>query len=277
MPETKPTSNRPETYREAFSLDGKIAIVTGGAGHLGSAISKGLAASGAYVVLVGRTEERLKDFVDQNREAFNDKFEYFVCDVTDHKKFGDLVRETISKHGKIDILVNNAANEKRKSAEDITPEDWEDGMRNIQAHPFFCSQAVLPYMLKNGGGSIINISSIHGFLGLDQRPYHEYGVPSCTIFYATAKGGIIGMTRRLATEYASKGVRVNAISPGYFSKMKPGDKENPGYMGEINKRTPMARIGQPDEIAGAAIFLASDASSFVTGQNLVIDGGWSAW
>jgi len=277
MPETKPTSNNPETYREAFSLDGKIAIVTGGAGHLGSAISKGLASFGARVILVGRTEEKLKSFVDQNRKAFNDKFEYFVCDVTNHEEFKDLVRRVVSKYDKIDILVNNAASEKRKGTKDITLEDWNEGIKNILTHPFFCSQAVLPYMLEKGKGSIINISSIHGFLGLDHKLYDEHGVQSGAVFYATAKGGIIEMTRRLATEYTPKGVRINSISPGYFSKMSPGGKENPSYMKEIGRRTPMARIGQPDEIAGAAIFLASDASSFVTGENLVVDGGWSAW
>ncbi|MCH7524932.1 MAG: SDR family NAD(P)-dependent oxidoreductase [Bacteroidetes bacterium] len=114
MPETKPTSNNPETYRDLFLLEGKVAIVTGAVGHLGSAISKGLASFGAKVILVGRTEEKLKSFVDQNREAFNDKFEYFVCDVTNHEEFKDLVRRVVSKYGKIDILVNNAASEKRK-------------------------------------------------------------------------------------------------------------------------------------------------------------------
>jgi gluconate 5-dehydrogenase len=129
--------------------------------------------------------------------------------------------------------------------------------------------------LRQGTGSIINISSIYGLLGHDQSLYQE--VKSSSIYYSVAKGGILQMTKRLATEYGSKGIRVNTISPGNFPKKTKGVPERPGYIIDLSKRTPMKRVGQPDEVAGAAVFLSSEASSYITGQNIVIDGGWSVW
>ncbi len=277
MTTNQSTSNNSQDYRDLFSLKDKTAIVTGAVGHLGSAISKALAAHGAKVVLLGRTEEKLKEFIEQNNPAFENNFEYKVCDVTNTPQFKQIVDEIITEKGSIDILVNCAFNEQRKKPEDITPEDWREGMKNILDHVFFCSQAVIPQMLKQGkGGSIINIASIYGFLGIDQRAYQE--VPSSTIFYSTAKGGIIQMTRRLATEYASKGIRFNSISPGFFPKPpQPGQPGRPGYVIGLAHKTPMQRIGSPDELAGTAVFLASEASSYITGQNIVVDGGFSAW
>jgi len=148
-------------------------------------------------------------------------------------------------------------------------------MNNMLNHVFFCSQAVMPRMLSQGSGSIINISSIYGFLGTDQRVFSE--VPSPSVFYSAAKGGVLQLTKRLATEYGSKGIRVNTISPGAFPKKKVGQPGRPGYINNLSSKSPMQRVGQPEEIAGAAVYLASNASSFVTGHNLVVDGGWSAW
>lgn len=270
------TSNNSQDYLDLFSLKDKTAIVTGGVGYLGSAISKGLAAYGANVILIGRTKETLKIFVDKNNPAFNNRFEYFVLDVTKDKLFRDAAKNIAKEKGSIDILVNNAFNEQREKPENINRDNWDQAMANILTHTFFCSQAVLPHMLKQREGSIINIASIYGILGIDQRLYQE--VPSASVFYSTAKAGIIGMTKRLATEYASKGIRVNAVSPGHFPKPpKQGQTPKPNYVKGLVERTPMQRIGYPDELAGAAVFLASDASSFVTGHNLVVDGGFSTW
>lgn len=273
--DTFQSSKSIDEYRELFSLENKVAVVTGAVGHLGAAISKSLAAFGANVILIGRTEKHLIDFIKQYQKSFKNKFEYIVSDVTNETRFKEIVDDLVSRKGKVDILVNNAFNESRKKLEDITKKDWNDGMENILTHVFFCSQAVIPHMIKQGKGSIVNIASMYGFLGIDQRLYQE--VASSTVFYSTAKGGILQMSKRFATEYASKGIRINAISPGNFPKKKPGVSERPGYVVGLSHRTPMQRVGHPDEIAGAAVFLASDASSFVTGQNIIVDGGWSAW
>lgn len=269
-------SDSPEEYVRLFSLEGKTAVVTGAVGHLGSAISKGLAAHGAQVVLVGRTEETLRNFVTQYGERFANRFSYEACDVTNGDDFGKVVRRAIDRRGAIDVLVNNAFSEKRRPIKSVTHADWDEGLRTILTHQFLCTQAVLPSMLERGTGSVINTASIYGSLGIDQRAYTE--VPSSTIMYSAAKGAVLQMTRRFATEFGAQGIRFNTISPGFFPKPpKQGDLGKPNYVAGLAERTPMQRIGYPDELAGAAVFLASDASSYVTGQNIVVDGGFSAW
>ena len=206
---------------------------------------------------------------------FDGSLTFIRCDVTDSKQVKKRINDILKNENTIDILINNAFNEDRKPIEDITKDEWDKGIDNILSHNFFCTQSVLPQMLRQGTGSIINISSIYGLLGHDQSLYQE--VKSSSIYYSVAKGGILQMTKRLATEYGSKGIRVNTISPGNFPKKTKGLPERPGYIIDLSKRTPMKRVGQPDEVAGAAVFLSSEASSYITGQNIVIDGGWSVW
>lgn len=276
MTPNQASSDNPQDYKDLFSLNGRTAIVTGGAGYLGSAISKAFAAHGARVVILGRNEQKLADFVEKNNPAFNNRFRYEDCDVTDDQKFREVARQVNEQYGGIDILVNCASNDKRKALLDLTKEEWKQGMDNVLTHVFTCSQAVIPYMLKRERGAIINVASVLGFLGIDQRRHQE--VESSPAFYSAAKGAVINLTRRLATEYASKGIRINAISPGFLPKPpKDGQLGKPEHVAGLSRAIPMQRIGSPDEIAGAAVFLASDASSYVTGQNLIIDGGFSIW
>ncbi len=270
------TSGDPEHYKNLFSLDKRIAIVTGGAGYLGSAISKGLASYGAKIILIGRTEEKIKNFIERNSPDFVKNLEYEICDVTNYERIKDIVAEINEKYGSIDMLINCASNDKRKDFLELTKEEWDRGIDNTLAPVFNCSQAVIPHMIKKGSGSIINFASVLGFLGIDQRRYQE--VPSSPVFYSAAKGAIINLTRRLATEYASEGIRVNSISPGFFPKPPmEGQPGKPNHIAGLNNAIPLQRIGSPDEIVGAAVFLASDASSYVTGQNIIVDGGFSAW
>ena len=277
MPALKPTYDNPEQYQRLFSLENRVAIVTGGAGHLGSSISKGLAAAGAQVVLIGRTEKKLADFMEKYQANFGNRFEYYVCDITKEEKFEKVVKHITKKHGRINILVNNAADVKGKGKfEELTKKQLEQAIKMNLVQYATCAQKVLPIMIEQKGGNIINIASLYGFLGVDQRMYSDLGKNS-PIHYTLCKAGVIGMTKWLATNYATKGIRANSISPGYFPPMKPGVPERPDYMEEICKRTPMHRIGQPDEISGAAVLLSSDAASFITGQNFVVDGGYSVW
>ncbi|MCG2825369.1 MAG: SDR family oxidoreductase [Thermoplasmatales archaeon] len=269
-------SNDINKYQKLFSLEKKVAMVTGGAGHLGSAISKALAGFGATVILLGRTEQKLKDFVNQNQSSFENRFEYFVCDVTHEKDFQKVVEKVVSSHGTIDILVNNAYAKQEYQLEKVTKEEWYQALEYSLTHYFTCSRSVGSVMLKARSGSIISIASLYGFLGTDQRIFLPLGktVPT-PIHYSVAKGGILQMTRYLATLWADKCIRVNAISPGHFPPKSGPDR--PDYIHEITKRVPMGCIGQPDDLAGAVVFLASNASSYVTGQNLIVDGGWSIW
>lgn len=266
--------NSIDKYRQLFSLENKVIMITGGAGHLGSSISKALASFGANVVLIGRNEQKLRDFVNQNQAPGNNPFEYFVCDVTREEDFQKVVGKVVSNHGRIDVFINTAHSGKREKFEDLTKSAWNDALEHTLTHYFTCIKAVCPIMLKAGQGSIINIASLYSFLGVDQRIFLDLG-NNTPIHYAVAKGGTLQMTRYLATLWADKGIRVNAISPGWFPQ-KRGPKR-PDYMHEITKRIPMGRIGQPDDLAGIVLYLASDASSYVTGQNFIIDGGYSVW
>jgi len=263
-----------DKYRQMFSLENKVVMITGGAGHLGAAMSKALASFGANVIMIGRNEQKLSDLVKQNRPPGNNSFEYYVCDVTREEEFQGVVEKVISKHGKIDVLINTAHSGKREKFEDLTKAGWNDGLEHTLTHYFTCIKAVSPIMLKAGSGSIINIASLYSFLGVDQRIFLDLG-NNTPIHYTVAKGGILQMTRYLATLWGDKGIRVNAISPGYFPQKR--GPERPDYMYELTRRIPMGRIGQPDDLAGIVVYLASEASSYVTGQNFVIDGGWSVW
>lgn len=268
--------NESNEYRNLFSIDGKVAIVTGAYGHLGSAISKALASFGAHVILVGRNEQKLNDFFEHNQAFFKNKGECQVCDVTNEKEFKKIVEKVFSHHGTIDILINNAYEKQNEKFEELTKSLWNHAIEHSLTQYLTCIQAVSPFMLKQHSGSIINIASLYAFLGCDQRIFLDLG-NNPPIHYAVSKGGVLQMTRYLATYWAEKGIRVNAISPGYFPKKRSGIPERPDYIRQITQRTPMRRIGQPDDLAGAVIYLAADASSFVTGQNIIVDGGWSSW
>ena len=257
-----------------FSLDNKVAIVTGAVGHLGSAISNCLVEFGATVILLGRTEKTLKDFVDKQKQRNNNKLEYFVCDVTNDNEFKKIVENVISKYGRIDLLVNNAYGKQDVEFKEITKKLWNQGLEISLNHYFTCIKEVSPYLLKAQNGSIINISSIYGTLGTDQRVYTPLDKITPP-YYSVAKGGILQMTKYFSTLWAKNGIRVNAISPGVFPPKRGSERLD--YMHELTSRVPMGRIGQPKDLEGVVILLASDASSYITGQNIIVDGGWSVW
>lgn len=261
-------------YDKLFNLEGKTAIITGAYGYIGSEISKGLTSYGANVILVGRNKEKLTEFYKQNKNIFENKCEYFVCDVTSQKQFRKVVSDVIEKYDKISILVNNAYGKQYETFDDLTKEKWNEAIEKSLTHYFTCIKEVSPFMLKEKNGSIINISSIYGFLGTDQRIFAPIGRKS-PLHYSVCKGGILQITKYLATLWAEDGIRVNAISPGHMPPKR--GPENPDYMKELTKRIPLGRIGKPNDLLGTAILLASDASSYITGQNFVVDGGWSVW
>lgn len=263
-----------EIYRKLFSLEGKVAIITGAYGYLGTEIAKSLAGFGAHVQLIGRNEKKLKDVLNHNQSLFKNNCDYYVCDVTHEDEFQTVVNTIIKKYKSIDILVNNAYGKQDETFEELTKEKWNNALEHTLTHYFTCIKAVSPTMLTTQKGSIINIASIYSFLGTDQRIFAPLGKKS-PLHYSVAKGGILQMTRYLAMLWAEKNIRVNAISPGHFPPKR--GPERPDYMKELTFRIPLGRIGKPEDLAGAVVFLASDASSYVTGHNLVVDGGWSVW
>ncbi len=248
-----------------FSLQGKIAVVTGGGRGLGQGMAVGLAGAGAEVALVSRTEKELKETVAEIR-AKGGKADAYPADISKLNQIPDLVQVIHKKKGRIDILVNNAGFIIRKMALDYSPEDWERQLDvNLKA-AFFMAQAVAKFMKEQDGGKIINTLSLTSFIGLQNAP--GYGI---------SRGGLLSMTRTLAMEWAKYHIHVNAVAPGYFKTNQTAplfaDEKRVEWM---LSRIPLARAGVPDDLAGVAIFLASPASDYMTGQAIVVDGGWLA-
>ena len=245
----------------SFDLSGRVALVTGGGSGLGRAIAAGLAGAGAKVVVVGRDRGRLERTAGEIDAAG-----VAVCDVTDRAAVAALPREVERGHGPIDILVNNAGIQQRAAFPDFPAEGWDRMIATHLSAPFFLSQATVPGMIERGHGKIINTLSVTSELG---RP--------TIVPYASAKGGLRMLTRGLAVELGPKNIQVNGIAPGYFAtEMNTALMEDPDFDAWVRKRTPAGRWGEPHELAGAAVFLASRAADFITGQVIFVDGGFTA-
>jgi gluconate 5-dehydrogenase len=247
-----------------FDLTGKTALVTGAYRGLGFAIAQGLARAGATVVLNGRKPDELaaaaKRITDAGLTATTRVF-----DVTDGASVRAGVAAIEGLHGRLDILVNNAGIQRRNPLPEFTQKDWDDIIATNLTAPFLVSQAALPGMIARRSGKIIHIASLMSELA---RP--------TVVPYTAAKGGVRQLTRGMAVELAAHNIQVNAIAPGYFAtEMNRALIDNPEFNAWVCKRTPAGRWGQPDEIAGLAVFLASKAADYITGQMLVIDGGMS--
>jgi gluconate 5-dehydrogenase len=245
-----------------FDLSGRLALVTGSSRGLGLAIARGLAGAGASVLLHGRDSTLLERHARDLPNAAG----FLAFDVSDTAATRDAFARIHSEHGKLDILINNAGVIPRKPLLDTTDEDWASVIDSNLSAYFRMSREAARLMVPARRGRIIMVSSIMGYLG---RPT----IPG----YVTAKAGLHGMTRALAVELAQYGITVNALAPGFF----PTDAtdvlhKNPDFNALISTRAPMARWGDPPELEGPAVFLASDASSYMTGQVLVIDGGLTA-
>jgi len=248
---------------ELFSLKGKVAMVTGGTHGLGMAMAEGLASAGATLVITGNTpskmEEALKHYKDLGYRATGHLF-----DVTDEKQAEEFVDKIIAEHGKIDILVNNAGIIRRIPALSMEVSEFRKVIDVDLVGPFIMSQLVARDMVRRKEGKIINICSMMSELGRNS-----------VSAYAAAKGGLKMLTRNLATEWAPYNIQVNGIGPGYFatSQTAPIRVDGNPFNDFIIQRTPAGRWGNPEDLAGTAIFLASKASNFVNGQLIYVDGG----
>jgi 2-deoxy-D-gluconate 3-dehydrogenase len=252
--------------KELLSLEGKVAIVTGGNGGIGKGIAQGFAGMGANIVIAARNQQKTADAEREIREAFGVKVMGLIVDVTDEKEVQRLVNLTLEKLGRIDILVNNAGINNRKLPQDYQISEWDEVIRANLRSAFLCSQAVYPAMKKAGGGKIINIGSMTTiFGGAKLAPY------------GTSKGGIVQLARSLAAAWAVDNIQVNAILPGWINTEMTlqARKDMPGLDDRVKSRTPAGRWGEPRDLAGAAVFLASSASDYLTGVALPVDGGFS--
>ncbi|MEJ7576863.1 MAG: glucose 1-dehydrogenase [Pyrinomonadaceae bacterium] len=249
--------------KELFDLTGRVAIITGGSRGLGAEIASGLAEAGASLMLCARREEWLAPTVAEMREQeFNVEGE--LCDVSNADDVRRVVERTIGIHGKVDILVNNAGVSWGARPEEMPLDKWQRVIDVNLTGAFLFAQAAGREMLKRKTGSIINIASI---AGLASTTSDIHSAP-----YAASKAGLLGLTRELAASWAREGIRVNAIAPGFFHS-RLADAVIEETEDEIKARTPIPRVGHEGELKGVAVFLASDASSYITGQTIVVDGG----
>ena len=256
-------------FPNKFLLKGKIAVVTGGAGLIGKPISIALEQAGAKVYIADTDKKTSSEIEKQNP-----RLKWIDIDITDLNSIKKGIDLIINKEKKIDIWINCAyprTKDWSTKFENIRSDSWK---KNIDMHLngyFLCSQQIAEQMKKQKNGSIINFSSIYGIVGPNFSIYDD-SKTTMPAAYSAIKGGIITFTKYLATYYAKHGVRINAICPGGIY-----DKQSKDFVKKYNEKTPLGRMGKPEEIAGPVLFLASDAASYVTGHVLVVDGGWTAW
>jgi gluconate 5-dehydrogenase len=257
------------TVHQLFDLTGRVAIVTGAGSGLGVVFAEALAEAGASVVCVGRRLERVQETARQLSDKGCQSLA-ISADVTNEAAVVTMIKQTVDHLGRLDILVNNAGTAVVGAPETISLADWQRVVDVNLTGVFLCAREAAKVMIAAGsGGRIINIASILGAVASEPVP--------ATAYDAT-KGAVINLTRDLAVHWAPHRILVNAIGPAYFpSEMTEGFLALPEMRREIERRTPLGRIGQPEELKGPVVFLASDAASYVTGQTLFVDGGWTAW
>jgi NAD(P)-dependent dehydrogenase (short-subunit alcohol dehydrogenase family) len=241
-------------------MNQKVAIVTGGGSGLGLAIAKKFTQHGIFTIIVGRNEDRLSDI----SRTLGENCAYEVCDLSDLKEIPALIKNIESKYKRIDILVNNAGINLKKPLIEVTDEDYQNVILTNQNSVFSITREVAKTMIPNKSGAILNISSMSS----------QYGIP-LVIAYTASKSAIEGMTRAKAVELSPLGIRVNCIAPGFiYTEMSAKALENdPGRKTKVIGRTPMGKMGKPEDIANAAYFLCSDEACFITGVVLPVDGG----
>ena len=263
-----------------FGLDGRVVVITGGAGLLGARHAAAVASAGGLPVVVDLDERGAREVVRACGTGTA-----VAADITDALAVHAALDTVVDAHGRVDGLVNNAANNPKVESgrrafcrlEDFPLERWQRDLDVGLTGAFLCSQAFGGHMAAHGGGSIVNISSEYGMLGPDQRLYHRDDLPADEqpvkpISYTVTKAGLDGMTRWLAAYWGGRGVRVNTLTVGGIENGQPTE-----FVRRASDRVPLGRMARPDEYEGAVLYLLSDASTFMTGANLVVDGGKSTW
>ena len=250
--------------QDLFSLSGKVAIVTGASRGLGQYFARALAKAGADLVITSRELSRLTEF-KQEIESLGRRALAVQLDVLSQSDIDDMVQMTIKEYGKIDILVNNAGLNIRKPSTEVSQQDWDTVLDTNLKGSFFCAQAVAREMIKRNYGRIINMGSCTCLFGME-------GIAA----YTASRGAILSMTRSLAVEWGKFGITVNVLAPGWFkTEQNAMLYESKEWSNNVKSRIPLNRPGQPSDLDGTVVFLASDACEYITGQIILVDGGFT--
>ena len=260
------------TVHDLFSLNGRVALITGASGWLGSAMSRALAEAGARVVVTSRELEKARTFA---ASLPGSEHLGLQLDLVNTESFGAFVHEVVQRMGQLDVLVNNGYSGSAASIQAADAADFDRSYHAGVSSYFVLAREAANHMRARGGGSIINIASMYGVVGSYPEAYAGLNVNSPPAYHAL-KGALVHLTRHLAVYWAKDGIRVNAISPGPFPPPRVSDAL-PEFIPRLEAKSPMGRMGQPHELKGLVVLLASAAGSYITGQNLLVDGGWTAW
>lgn len=256
-----------------FDLSGKVTLITGGYGYLGKAITESLVYHNSQVFVLARSSEKFQAAFAGHPEN-GKRLQFCECDISDTESVKHAYRQIVEKAGGIDVLINNAFYLSGQDPLHMEDEDWNHGIDGTLNSVFRCIREVIPYIGQSKAPRIINVSSMYGMSAPDFAVYDDYPAFLNPPHYGAAKAGVLQLSKYYASFLGEKGITVNSVTPGAFPSEKVQEKE--GFIRNLEKKTCLKRIGKPEELAGAFVYLASDASGYVTGQNLVVDGGWTA-
>ena len=260
--------------KDMFDLKNKVVLITGGSGHLGKSMCEALAEYGATLLIGSRNLEKSTMFSKELTTQFGNENFSVKFDVASSEIINNNVENIIQEYGKIDVLINNAYYGAGADLLSMNDNEWNMGIDGTISSVYRCTKAVLPHMLANGSGKIVNIASMYGLVSPDVSIYenNDYYNPAN---YGAGKAAIIQFTRYIAAVYGEYGINSNSISPGPFpSSIVQNNKE---FIERLEAKVPLKRIGKPDDLKGAVLLLSSDAGNYINGTNLTVDGGWTIW
>lgn len=261
--------------KSIFNLSNKVIVITGGAGHLGAAICEVLAKHNATVIIASRNKEKCDYLASKLKDLYGAECIGLKLDVNDTSNIEKGFAKIVGSYGSIDVLINNACAGTPGFVEDFSDETWEKGINESINSVYRATKAVLPYMRRQNKGSIINISSMYGVVAPDPTVYKGDVKLNNPANYGAGKAAVIQFTKYIASYFGKQGIRCNSIVPGPFPN--PSVQEDKEFIERLANKTMLGRIGQPEELQGLVTLLASDASSYITGQAICVDGGWTAW
>lgn len=256
-----------------FSLKNKVIIITGGYGHLGKSITESLVFHEATVYVLGRDEAKFND-VFKNSNINKSSLHFIAGDISKTESIINAFQSVFDTEGKIDVLINNAFYSRGQSPEHMTDEDWAYCIDGTLNSVFRATREIIPFYKTKGQGKIINVSSMYGVVAPQFEIYEEFPQYLNPPHYGAAKAGVLQLTKYYASYLGNQNIQVNAVTPGPFPSETVQQTE--GFIKALETKTSLNRIGKPEDLAGAFVFLASDAANFITGQNIIVDGGWTS-